>query len=69
MLCSQPGHRAAECNVLPKCASCLDMDEPTDHFPASSKCKAHKLCLLGRKSTTADVRATDIERVPPKPSS
>lgn len=69
MLCTETGHKAAEYKVPPNCAACLDMNEPTGHFPGSNKYRAHKLGLAGKKSTIAEVQVNDHEGYSPMPLS
>ncbi|KAF0748135.1 Uncharacterized protein FWK35_00018869 [Aphis craccivora] len=60
-LCTSESHRASSCNSPPKCAACLDMKEPTDHFPGSGKCIAYRLALS--KTQTPNIEQREPDRV------
>jgi len=63
-LCCSANHRASACTSPPKCAACMDAGEPTDHYPGSSKCTAHRKALSKNKTPSNEQREPGIEPVP-----
>lgn len=48
-LCGKEGHKAISCNAPPRCAACLDIKKPTDHYPGSGKCVAYHIAMDKKK--------------------
>jgi len=60
-LCNSEGHRASACTSLPNCAACTYIGEPTNHYPGSSKCTAHRKALSKNKVPPIELRESGIE--------
>lgn len=60
-LCNSEGHRASACTSLPNCAACTYIGEPTNHYPGSSKCTAHRKALSKNKTPPIELRESGIE--------